>query len=446
MQKIPFPYQRSPLTYFDCIADKAWAVLLDSGFYGQTLTDNNRFDILSAEPTQQLVVQNQQANVISGTDVLYKNKDVFKALDFMLQSMPNGLPERFVGGLIGYLSYDLGSTTYQPKIKNSDNKPLAMAGLYSWCLITDHKEKTTDLVSWDDTYDLSTWQACFESRPLEKPKTQPIMCSKKKRMAYSLYESAFKKIKQYLKDGDCYQVNYAQKFSYEITSGAYFLYKQLKQKNNVSFGAFLNYPQFSVLSFSPECFLSLKGDSVKTYPIKGTSKRYKDRAKDKQSKNNLINSEKDKAENLMIVDLMRNDLGQVCSKGSIKVSELFAVNSYRYVHHMQSKIEAVLADNETALTLLQRCFPGGSITGAPKKRAMEIIDELETDNRELYCGSIFYMTKRIMLSSIAIRTAVHSKNTLSFWAGGGVVSDSDVLSEYQESLDKAKVFSNLVEK
>lgn len=445
MQKIPLTYQLSPLAYFDCIHSKDWAILLDSGHKGQTVLENGRYDIITAEPLQKLVYENNNARVLEANNIVFESEDGFDALAFMQKTLPNDLPNTFAGGVLGYLSYALGSTTYKPAKKNN-TLPLIMAGLYQWCLLTDHLNKTTCLLSWDDTYDLTQWQKCFTGDVKQTTKNVQIKNNSDGQNDYPHYLKAFNKIKQYLVNGDCYQVNYAQKFSYQVKGSAYAIYKKLKKQNNVSFGAFMHYPQFKVLSFSPECFLSLQKQTVKTYPIKGTSKRYKNKVLDEKSKQLLIKSKKDQAENLMIVDLMRNDLGQVCSKGSIKVTELFTISSYRYVHHMQSKIEGVLAVKENALSLLKSCFPGGSVTGAPKKRAMQIIDELETDNRELYCGSIFYMTKRVMLSNIAIRTAVHKNNTLNFWAGGAVVNDSDVQSEYQEMQDKAKVFSNLIEK
>ena len=180
-----------------------------------------------------------------------------------------------------------------------------------------------------------------------------------------------------------------------------------------------------------------------TYPIKGTCARKNETGEDKKNRQKLEQSEKNRAENLMIVDLMRNDLGRVCVKGSIQVPELFKIKSFQYVHHLQSQITGELAKGLNAVSLMKACFPGGSITGAPKKRAMEVIDELEKNHREIYCGSIFYMTKDKMVSNIAIRTAVYKAGKLYYWAGGGIVHGSEVDDEYQETLDKARVFSSL---
>jgi para-aminobenzoate synthetase component 1 len=443
MQKIQLPYRSQTIQYFECIQNCAWSVYLDSGYNGK-LNDNNRYEILTAEPLQRLEANEKTFEIIENNKVVFKSKDVYKALNYMLKSLPNESHNVFDGGLVGYLSYDLGNDFFKPSIKDKVTIPLAAVGLYQWCLLVDHKEKSATLLSWDEQYNLTFWKQKFKFATNSLYAGLSGIEKTKKSIDFAQYQKAFDKLQCYLTDGDCYQVNYAQRFSIKNDGDSFALFKQLKLKNKVPFGAYLNYPNFQVLSFSPECFLALEGEDVTTYPIKGTISRSANETEDLKLKNKLINSKKDQSENLMIVDLMRNDLGKLCKEGTIKVLELFDVKPFKYVYHMQSKITGKLKQGEDAISLLKNCFPGGSITGAPKRRAMEIIDELEVNNRGIYCGSIFYMTKHRMMSSIAIRTAINHKKALSFWAGGGIISESGAESEYQESLDKAKVFTQLI--
>jgi para-aminobenzoate synthetase component 1 len=204
-------------------------------------------------------------------------------------------------------------------------------------------------------------------------------------------------------------------------------------------------PDLQILSSSPERFLKLSKGLVETKPIKGTRPRKQDEIEDRLQIKSLENSNKDKAENLMIVDLLRNDISKTCKKGSIKVPVIFNIESYATVHHLVSTVTGLLADDQHALDLLKSCFPGGSITGAPKIRAMEIIEELEPNRRGVYCGAIGYIGfNGNMDTNIAIRTLVHSNNTIRFWAGGGIVYDSVVDDEYQESFDKASAMLALL--
>jgi para-aminobenzoate synthetase component 1 len=207
----------------------------------------------------------------------------------------------------------------------------------------------------------------------------------------------------------------------------------------------LNLPEVQILSSSPERFLKLHHGIVETKPIKGTRPRKADEVENHQQIQDLMNSNKDRAENVMIVDLLRNDISKSCEAGSVRVPKLFDIETYTTVHHLVSTVTGRLAKNQHAVNLLRSCFPGGSITGAPKIRAMEIIEELEPHRRGVYCGSIGYIGfDGNMDTNIAIRTLVHSNNTIRFWAGGGIVNDSVMLEEYQESFDKAAAMLQLL--
>ncbi|MEJ2406661.1 MAG: aminodeoxychorismate synthase component I, partial [Candidatus Thiodiazotropha sp.] len=254
-----------------------------------------------------------------------------------------------------------------------------------------------------------------------------------------------KKIKQYILDGDCYQVNFAQRFSVAAEGDPWQAYKELRQLNAAPFSAYLNTPYCQVMCSSPERFLELRNGCVETKPIKGTAPRGGDPIEDMMLADELKNSTKDQAENLMIVDLLRNDLGKVCANGSVEVPELFKLESFARVHHLVSKVSGRLAEGEDALSLLRACFPGGSITGAPKLRAMEIIEELEPHRRGPYCGSIGYVSfSGDMDSNIAIRTMVHSEGITRLSAGGGIVADSDPDTEYRETYHKASALLDLL--
>src|SRR5690606_18531048 len=231
-----------------------------------------------------------------------------------------------------------------------------------------------------------------------------------------------------------------QRFSAPCAADPLTAYQQLRQVCPTPFAAYLESPAHAVLSLSPERFIRVAEGQVATRPIKGTRPRGDTPEQDRALALELHSSPKDRAENLMIVDLLRNDLGRACVFGSVQVPELFSVESYPNVHHLVSSITGTLAPGQDALSLLAGAFPGGSITGAPKIRAMQIIEELEPVRRSLYCGSIGYIgCEGQMDMNIAIRSLVHQDDRLYCWGGGGIVADSDGEAEYQESLTKVRV-------
>jgi para-aminobenzoate synthetase component I len=342
-----------------------------------------------------------------------------------------------------------------------------MIGFYDWALVVDHREKRSFLASHNmHKSTRENWarlQALFNAPAGVPILNTPVGARQNifqntfkvtSDIAYNLpqpqYQRAFTKIKAYITAGDCYQVNLAQRFSVKVQGDAWQMYKKLREFSPAPFMAYMNLPlndveQFQVLSNSPERFIQVSGKHVETRPIKGTRPRSSDQKQDLAYSNELLTSTKDKAENVMIVDLLRNDLSKSCALGSVKVTKLFQLQSFANVHHMVSMIIGKLAANKTAADMLRDCFPGGSITGAPKLRAMQIIEELEPHRRSIYCGAIGYIGfDGNMDTNIAIRTAVIAKNNLSFYAGGGIVADSDVSKEYAETLDKASSFTTII--
>jgi para-aminobenzoate synthetase component 1 len=260
------------------------------------------------------------------------------------------------------------------------------------------------------------------------------------------YRAAVARAIEWIRAGDVYQVNLSQRFEARSNEPAERLYLRLRAVSPAPFGAFFSGCGYSVLSTSPERFLSLSGSGrVETRPIKGTRPRGRNETEDARRASELRASVKDRAENLMIVDLLRNDLSRVCAADSVEAEELFRVESYRTVHHLVSTVSGQLLPGRTAVDLLRAAFPSGSVTGAPKIRAMEIIAELEPVERGPYCGALGYLGfGGDMDTSVSIRIAVSAAGRIAFHAGGGVVADSDPQAEYDETLDKARALFETV--
>jgi para-aminobenzoate synthetase component 1 len=246
-------------------------------------------------------------------------------------------------------------------------------------------------------------------------------------------------VKDYILAGDIFEANISQRFSADLLDRPFDLYRRLREINPATFSAYLAFDDTILASASPERFLKLTHGQVETRPIKGTRPRGKTAQEDQAFANELMKSEKDHAENVMIVDLLRNDLSRVCEDHSVQVPQLCGLESYPAVHHLVSVVTGKLTSKLTAVDLLRATFPGGSITGAPKIRAMEIIAEIEPTRRGPYCGSIGYIGfNGDMDTSIAIRTYAIKNNKVTFQAGGAVVVDSDPVDEYEETLTKAR--------
>ena len=464
MLKHELAYHHDSALLFERIAQQPWAMLLDSGQMlnpatGKAGSQYGRYDIIVAEPFITLVTQGELTTIAQNGTSIISTEDPFLLLKNSLKhytAPKTDLP--FAGGALGYFAYDLARrieklpSNAMPAIE----LPEMMLGIYDWAVIVDHREQKSVLVSHGlasaTTQHWSRLQALFNKpcRPSTVDEninqftvTSPIVSN----LTPAHYSQAFTKIQAYIQAGDCYQVNLAQRFSANVQGDSWRAYKKLREISPAPFMAYMQLPlnkteRFQVLSNSPERFIQVNGDHVETRPIKGTRPRFKDSAQDLNSANELLTSLKDKAENLMIVDLLRNDLSKSCEK--VRVTKLFQLQSFANVHHLVSIIVAKLRLNKTAVDVLRSCFPGGSITGAPKLRAMQIIDELEPHRRGLYCGAIGYIGfDGDMDTNIAIRSAVNCKNVLSFYAGGGIVADSDGSKEFAETLDKASSFTTI---
>jgi para-aminobenzoate synthetase component 1 len=260
------------------------------------------------------------------------------------------------------------------------------------------------------------------------------------------YLRKLEKVQQYIGAGDCYQVNFAHNFNAGYSGDTFGAYRALRKAIPSPYSAYWQWRDKCIMSLSPERFLRIRDNRVETKPIKGTIERGKTSERDRRNAEALFNSDKDRAENLMIVDLLRNDLGKNARIGSVAVPQLFALESFANVHHLVSTVTAEIAADKTPIDVLRDAFPGGSITGAPKLRAMQIIQQLEAVNRSVYCGSIGYIGADLSMdTNIAIRTVVGDGNHLHCWGGGGIVADSIASDEYAESITKIKIIMETLE-
>jgi para-aminobenzoate synthetase component 1 len=438
---VDFPYHPNAETLFAAVRDMPDAIWLDSGkprsLYG-------RFDIITASPSALLETIGKTTKTTTNHTTSYSEDDPFTLAEQLLEltggAIENYSHYPFVGGLAGYFGYDLGRESILPKV---DNLPDMRVGNYSWALVLNHsaqkawlffRQNCSQTLRKDVLLRLTGVSPIAPAAKLSGYQFTPSITKDK-------YLEAIVLIKEYIVSGDCYQTNFAQHFSAAFDGDSWELYRYLRQVLPSPYSCYYQWGehQKAILSLSPERFLKLSMGQVETKPIKGTVRRGKTVEEDQQNAIELMNSQKNRAENLMIVDLLRNDLGKTCKPGSIRVPKLFALESFPNVHHLVSTVTGTLRRHETALSLLRGCFPGGSITGAPKKRAMEIIDELESCRRSVYCGSIGYISATgRMDTNIAIRTIIRDGDRLHCWGGGAIVADSKPEEEYQEILDKIR--------
>ncbi|MFT4940277.1 MAG: para-aminobenzoate synthetase component 1 [Paraglaciecola sp.] len=432
---------------FQHFATQSWAMLLDSSASDH---QDGRYDIMVAQPIATIQTHGELSTIWrqSADNTIVSSENPLSLLQNLLdqtlpedkQNTPADFSLPFVIGALGYFGYDLGrrfESLPAPQQESYLSADMSV-GIYNWSIIKDNYRESFYLCAQDP--DSAPSVEYLQNIALEIPAPQPtfsLLSDWQQNMLQHDYQAKIAQIMAYLRAGDCYQVNLAQRFCADYEGDEWQAYQILRRANKAPFSAFLRLPDNVILSISPERFLSVKGDAVQSKPIKGTRPRSLNPAQDRANIEALIHSEKDQAENLMIVDLLRNDLSKNCRPGSVEVPALFQVESFAAVHHLVSTVTGRLNEDCSAIKLLQGAFPGGSITGAPKIRAMQIIDELEPHKRNIYCGSIGYIgINRDMDTSICIRTLLCEQDKLYCWAGGGIVIDSEPEAEYQESLDK----------
>lgn len=419
-------------------------------FLDSSLTNNlGRWSIIGMQPYLKLVkkedgffVNNQPETDLSFEE--YLQRYLSSHVD------PNETKLPLVSGAIGYFSYDYGRKLQGvPSTQGAYAKlPDAVLTFYDAFLIEDAQEQKTYLIANGITWPADAYlehlsrlllDTALESAESAPDSSHAFPLTVTPNFEKEDYKRTIDRMIQYIIEGDIYIANMTQRLSIACKKQPLDLFLSLRQSNPAPFGAYLDYDDFQIVCASPERFLQMKNGHVQTRPIKGTRRRGETPEEDLHLRHELENSEKDKSELLMIVDLERNDLNRVCQPGSVKVTELFTIEEYATVFHLVSNIEGDLLPDKTVVDLLKAAFPGGSITGAPKYRAMEIIDELEHGQRGLYTGSIGYLTLDNCCDfNIVIRTALHQNGVYHLGVGGGITAESELEFEYEETLQKAK--------
>ncbi|MGH1376321.1 MAG: aminodeoxychorismate synthase component I [Alphaproteobacteria bacterium] len=448
----PFVYDATgidPIQAFAAVKHMPYSLLLDSADRKHA---NSRYSFVLCYPIETIETINNKITVTNWEQKLSFTGDPLDILQSRLKSwaseitnIPNMPP--FQGGAAGLFGYDLGRyfEDLPQETDNNSNIPDMAVGIYDQVLAHDHLLKKTYLFtharSESEAHKKSTFLFSLYKKNISIPDYEPTLLDWKSNFDKEDYEALVERVVNYIYEGDIFQANIAQRFDAKVPTNfdPFVHYLHMRKVNPAPFSSYMNLGDVKISSASPERFITVKeNNKVETCPIKGTRPRVENLSQDRAYKNDLRESEKDNAENTMIVDLLRNDLSKVCKPHSIEVSDLCKLESFASVHHLVSTIRGELANDKNAIDLLRGSFPGGSITGAPKIRAMEIIEELEPTRRGAYCGSIGYIGfDGSMDTNILIRTLTYENNHVSLQVGGGIIAQSNPQNEYQETLDKA---------
>ncbi|MBI4185880.1 MAG: aminodeoxychorismate synthase component I [Chloroflexi bacterium] len=450
---------------FELFKDRPFCFFLDSGMAPDKL---GRYSFMGSDPFLMLRSRGSEVTLSYGHGGQQRiHPEQCRRIEGDPFDVVNGLLERYslethpdtplAGGAVGYFSYDLCHfIEHLPSTAADDlNLPECYLAFYDAVVTFDHLTGKTYLVAAgfpeldEDARKRQAKKKLGEmrdrlARGLPDPGLTPAAAARpalalKSNFTREEYLQAVATAREYILAGDIFQVNLSQRFEADLPVSPYELYRRLRRVNPAPFAAYLDFEGVSVACASPERFLQTRGDRVQTRPIKGTRPRGKSAAEDEALARQLLASVKDRAENVMIVDLERNDLGRVCRYGTVNVTELAILETYPTVFHLTSTIEGRLRRDKNRIDLLRAAFPGGSITGAPKVRAMEIIDELEPTRRSIYTGALGYLSFSDQMDlNIAIRTFIIKEGKAYFQVGGGIVYDSEPEAEYRETLDKAK--------
>lgn len=442
---------------FTLIKDYQYPFFLDSGKYYDKF---GKFSFIGFDPLAVFKAKGDKIEIMEQNSWhKFKNSNSLNTFqDFFNKYSKNyDSPFPFSGGFVGFLSYDLCHKIEKVSYVAKDDKkiPDICFGLYDGIFVYDHKKQESYIVAQGITQsakdiieklnkiikevnnEISTLDI-FEERRKERKITSNF--SKEE------YLKSIDKIKEYIKNGDIYQANLTQRFETKYTDNPWLLYQRLRDINPAPFSSFFDYGKFQIISSSPERFIKVNNNKIQTRPIKGTISRGINKEEDIRNREILLNSEKDKSELIMIVDLARNDLGRISKIGTVKVEKLFSLEKYSTVYHLVATITGKLKKDIKFVDIIKATFPGGSITGAPKIRAMEIIDELEPTQRNVYTGSIGYLDLNGNIDlNIAIRTIILKDRKASFQVGGAIVWDSDRESEYRETILKGKALRKAIE-
>ncbi|OOM73434.1 aminodeoxychorismate synthase component 1 [Clostridium puniceum] len=438
----------NPFYTYSLFQNQIDSIFLDSSKEDKLLS---KYSFIGLNPYRKFISKGKNV-LIDGEE--YKEIDPFEKLEKLLEEykidFDNDIP--FISGAIGYFSYDIGRTIEElPDNSEEDfNIPDSMFIFFDNLIIFDVQNRKTYITSVGQIEDAEKSLLKIEMRLKDYKEELEIKVETSNNKFFSNfnkeeYEKSISTLKDYIRNGDVYIANMTRRIWCNNNEGSFKIYEKLRQINKAPFSAYMNFKEFQIISSSPERFLSITDGLVQTRPIKGTRPRGKNLEEDERNKNELINSEKDKSELLMIVDLERNDLSKVCKINSVKVTELFKLEEYETVFHLVATIEGKLKENVSSVKCIRECFPGGSITGAPKIRAMEIIEELEKLKRNIYTGSIGYFDLRGNSDfNIVIRTIVKKDNKAYVGVGGGITWESIEEEEWFETIDKGKALMGVL--
>lgn len=443
--KIEFNSNLNVFEIYNLFKDKSNTILLDSSKEDKKLS---KYSFIGINPFLKFEVKNEttyiNGNIIEG--------DAFNILENLINEYKNDIEDTipFLSGAIGYISYDTGRLL--ESLPNTATEDFSIPDMrfifYKNIIIFDlinNKKYITDLDG-----DIENIHNILKVIDNGEKIADEIVYEKSENIFYSNfvkedYKKAVAKLKDYIVSGDVYIANMTQRFWCYNDDESFNIYKKLRSINKAPFSAYLNFDDFQIISSSPERFVQVINNKAHTRPIKGTRPRGNNKKEDEVNKLELINSKKDKAELLMVVDLERNDFSKVCKPHTVKVTENFKLEEYATVFHLVSTVEGELKNNVSSVRCIKECFPGGSITGTPKIRAMEIIEELEKVKRNIYTGSIGYFDFRGNCDfNIVIRTIVKKDNKAYFGVGGGITYDSIEEDEYNETLDKARALMRVL--
>lgn len=415
--------------------------LLDSGMNAENL---GRYSFIGLNPFTTFKYENGSCFINSKK---IGEADPFEEIKKLLgmYKIKNDTSFPYIAGAMGYFSYDLARIIEKLPVSALDDVKIPDCYFYFYdnAIIFDNLKGDTFITALGILKNPKNSIKELKEKILKgnQVKYKEVEGSSTKFISNfekNKYKKTVEKVRNYIREGDIYITNLTQRFKCKVTKKPYEIYRDLRHINPAPFAAFMNVEDFSIISSSPERFLKIENNIVQTRPIKGTRPRGKNKEEDIRNRQELADSGKDHSELLMIVDLERNDLSKVCRPNSVKVKNLFTIEEYSTVFHLVSTITGKLKQNNTSIDCLKACFPGGSITGAPKVRAMEIIEELEPTRRGIYTGSIGYLgfDGNIDLN-IVIRTILIKNGMAYFGVGGGITWESDKTSEYDETLDKA---------
>ncbi|MCB9978963.1 MAG: aminodeoxychorismate synthase component I [Rhodospirillales bacterium] len=438
-----------PVTAFAAVHDRPYSLFFDSA---DKEHPNARFSFVVYHPIEIIESKDGKVSVANRDQSLSFRADPFTVLSDRIAAWGTGAQSRddlppFQGGAAGLFGYDLVRGLEKlPEIAIGDpNMPDMAVGIYDQTLAFDHATGGAWLIVQTAQETTAHARLVQLDRLLEASRGLPEMAVGESQWTANMtrndYENRVTRVMTHIRAGDIFQANLSQRFDAQLPNDfdSFAHYLSLRNVNPAPFGSYMNFGAIRLASASPERFLSLRENRVETRPIKGTRPRHDDPHVDTLFRNELENSAKDRAENVMIVDLLRNDLSRVCTDPSVHTSDICRIESFAQVHHFVSTVTGTLRTDQGPVDLLRACFPGGSITGAPKIKAMEIIESLEPTRRGPYCGATGYIGfDGVMDSAIAIRTLVYSGNQVSFQTGGGITLDSVPSEEYEETLAKAE--------